>query len=167
MARVVLVGMMGSGKTTVGRILAARLGVPFKDTDKLIHRVLGRPVHQIFQFYGEDAFRQHESRLLRDMPAEDAVVSTGGGAVLRDENWPELRRLGTTVFLDVDVEVLKARLAVAKKVRPLLEVPGWEGRVDAILAERRPKYERADIVVRLNDEDAEAVAERLLQLLKA
>lgn len=165
MASLVLVGMMGSGKTTVGRIVAGRLGVPLKDTDKLLHHKLGRPVHQIFQYYGEDAFRQHESRLLKDMTAEDCVLSTGGGTVIREENWPELRRLGKTLFLDVDVEVLKARLATAKRIRPLLEVPRWETRVSELLEERRPMYERADISLRLKDEDAEAVAEKVLALL--
>lgn len=167
MAGLVLVGMMGSGKTTVGRTVATRLGVPFKDSDKMLQHILGRPVHQIFQYYGEDAFRQHETRLLKDMPAEECVLSTGGGTVIRDENWPELRRLGKTVFLDVDVEVLKARLATAKKIRPLLEVPGWEDRVSELLAERRPKYERADVVLRLKDEDSEAVAEKVLALFQA
>lgn len=167
MAGLVLVGMMGSGKTTVGRTVAARLGIPFKDSDKMLQHILGRPVHQIFQYYGEDAFRQHETRLLQDMAAEDCVLSTGGGTVVRDENWPELKRLGKTVFLDVDVEVLKARLATAKKIRPLLEVPGWENRVSELLAERRPKYERADIVLRLKDEDSEAVAEKVLALVQA
>jgi shikimate kinase len=158
--------MMGSGKTTVGRNVAARLGVPFKDTDKMLQHMLGRPVHRIFHYYGEDAFRQHETRLLQGLPAEDCVLSTGGGTVLREENWPELKRLGKSVFLDVDVDVLKARLATAKKVRPLLEVPGWEDRVSELLAERRPKYEQADIVLRLKDEDSEAVAEKVLALLE-
>jgi shikimate kinase len=166
MGSLVLVGMMGSGKTTVGRIVAGRLGVPLKDTDKLLQRLLGRPVHQVFQFYGEDAFRQHESRLLRDMPVEQCVLSTGGGIVLREENWPHLKRLGTTLFLDVDVDVLKARLATAKKIRPLLEVPGWETRVSELLAERRPMYERADIVLRLKDEGADVVAEKVLGLIQ-
>ncbi|MEX2243640.1 MAG: shikimate kinase [Fimbriimonadaceae bacterium] len=167
MASLVLVGMMGSGKTTVGRIIAARLEVPFKDTDKLIQHKLGRAVHQLFLHYGEDAFRQHESRVLQDLPDEDCVISTGGGTVLREENWKELRRLGTTVFLDVDVEVLKSRLKVARKVRPLLEVPGWEDRVEQILEERRPMYEQADIVVRLIGQEAPEVADLVQQALQS
>jgi shikimate kinase len=166
MAGLVLVGMMGSGKTTVGRNVAARLGVPFKDTDKMLQHILGRPVHQIFHYYGEDAFRQHETRLLQGLGAEECVLSTGGGTVVRDENWAELKRLGQTVFLDVDVEVLKTRLATAKKIRPLLEVPGWEDRVADLLTERRPKYERADIVLRLKDEDSDVVAEKVLALVQ-
>jgi shikimate kinase len=162
---VILVGMMGSGKTTVGRILAGRLGVPFRDTDKMIQDILGRPVHQLFQRYGEDTFRQHETRLLQDMEKTECIVSTGGGTVTREENWVELRRLGTTVFLDVALEVLQRRLKTAKKIRPLLEVPGWEDRVEQILEERRPMYERADIVLRLKDEEHERVADLVLQAI--
>jgi shikimate kinase len=158
MPRIVLVGMMGSGKTTVGRILAERLGVPFKDSDKMLHSLLGRPVHELFRYYGEEAFRQHETRLLQGLPAEEGVLSTGGGIVLRDENWTELRRLGTTVFLDVELETLKARLATAKKIRPLIQTEEWRERVERILEERRPKYEQADLVLRLKDEDAATVA---------
>ena len=155
MRSLVLVGMMGSGKTTVGRIIAGRLGAPLRDTDKLLQHMLGRPVHQIFRHYGEDAFRQHETRLLQGLGAQDGVLSTGGGTVTREENWAELRRLGKTVFLDVEVEVLKARLKIAKKQRPLLEVPGWESRVEELLSERRPMYERAEVVLRLKEQEAE------------
>lgn len=165
MGCLILVGMMGSGKTTVGRILAGRLGVPFRDADHMIQHMLGRPIHQLFRHYGEDAFRQHETRMLQNMQPEDCVLSTGGGAVVRDENWTELKRLGTTVFLDVDIEVLKARLKTAKKIRPLLEAPGWQDRLDDLITERRPKYERADIVLRLKDEDAATVADRVLKAM--
>ncbi len=165
MGCLILVGMMGSGKTTVGRILAGRLGIPFRDTDKMITHMLGRPVHLLFRHYGEDAFRQHETRLLQDLEIEECVLSTGGGTVIRDENWTELKRLGKTVFLDVDLEVLKKRLTTAKKVRPLLEAPGWQDRIDQLMAERRPKYERADVVLRLKDEDAAAVAELVLKAI--
>ena len=165
MGCLILVGMMGSGKTSVGRILASRLSLPFRDTDKLIQDILGRPVHQLFRYYGEDAFRQHETRLLQDLEPLDCIIATGGGTVVRDENWQELRRLGKTVFLDVDLGVLQRRLKTAKKIRPLLEVPGWEDRVEQLLAERRPKYERADIVVRLNDESHEKVADLVMAAL--
>jgi shikimate kinase len=103
--------------------------------------------------------------MLQNLEPEDCVLSTGGGTVIREENWTELRRLGKTVFLDVDVEVLKKRLKTAKKIRPLLEAPGWEDRVEQILTERRPNYERADLVLRLKDEDAADVAELVLKAI--
>lgn len=157
---------MGSGKTTVGRALAARLGVPFKDTDKILHHILGRPVHQLFQFYGEEAFRQHETRMLQDLECEDCVLSTGGGTILRDENWKELRRLGKTVFLDVDVNVLKKRLETAKKRRPLLEVPEWQDKVTELITERRELYQKADICLSLGDQEHEEVMEMVLRVVQ-
>lgn len=157
---------MGSGKTTVGRIVAERLGVPFKDTDKMLQHLLGRPIHQLFQFYGEQTFREHETRLLQDIEAQDCVLSTGGGTVLRDENWTHLRRLGTTVFLDVPLEVLKDRLETAKKRRPLIECDDWEDRLDKLLAERRTRYEMADFVLRLEAQEPEEVAGLVMEALK-
>ena len=158
---------MGSGKTTVGRTLAERLGVPFKDTDKMLQHLLGRSIQQLFKFYGEPAFREHETRLLQEIKKQDCVLSTGGGTVVRDENWVELRRLGTTVFLDVPLEVLKKRLETAKKRRPLIECDDWEDKLDSLLAERRDKYERADIVLRLQEQEPEEVAGIVMEALKA
>lgn len=158
MPAIVLIGMMGSGKTTVGRMLAEQMNVPFKDTDKLLQAKLGRPIHQLFQLLGEETFREHETRLVQSLEAEDCVLSTGGGTPSIEANWPELKRLGTTVFLDVDMEVLKDRLSTAKKRRPLIEFSDWEDRLDDILAKRRPMYERADVVLRLHGEDATTVA---------
>lgn len=166
MGCVILIGMMGSGKTTVGRELAARLDLPFKDTDKMLAYLLGRPEHELFRYYGEEAYRQHETRLLRDLEPDDAVISTGGGIVTRDENWVELRRLGTTVFLDVDADVLKGRLRTAKKRRPLLEVPDWEDRLSQLLLKRRDQYEKADIHIRLGEEGIAEVVEIVLEELK-
>ena len=161
-----MVGMMGSGKTTVGRTLAALLDVPFKDTDKMLQYKLGRPIHQLFHFYGEDTFRQHETRMLQDLEIEDCVLSTGGGTVLREENWTELRRLGKTVFLDVDVNVLKKRLETAKKRRPLLETAEWKDKVSELIDERRELYQKSDIHLRLCAEEPEEVAELVLQAVK-
>lgn len=167
MGCVILVGMMGSGKTTVGRELAQRLDLPFKDTDKMLAHLLGRPEHELFRFYGEEAYRQHESRMLRDMQVEDAVLSTGGGIVTVDANWVEFRRLGRTVFLDVEESVLKTRLSTAKKRRPLLEVPDWKDRLSQLMAERRAQYENADIHVRLREEGIDEVVEIVLERLNS
>lgn len=166
MGSVILVGMMGSGKTTVGRELAVRLDLPFKDTDKMLAYLLGRPEHELFRFLGEETYRQHESRLLRDLEQGDTVLSTGGGIVTCEENWVEMRRLGTTVFLDVDGDVLKNRLRTAKKRRPLLEVPDWEDRLSQLLRDRRQQYEKADLHIRLKTEEIEQVVEIVLGELK-
>lgn len=158
--------MMGSGKTTIGRILAEQLDVPFKDTDKLLQNILGRPIHQLFHVFGEETFRLHETKLLQTLAAEDCVLSTGGGTPSREENWHELDRLGTSVFLDVDIEVLKDRLATAKKRRPLIEFSDWEDRLDEILERRRPMYERAPVILKLGDQEPHTVVALIRDALK-
>lgn len=158
MALVILIGMMGSGKSTVGMELAKLMNVPFLDTDRLLEHRLGRPVRQWFQVYGEEAFREHETLMLQNLSDSEGVLATGGGIVLREENWAELRRLGTTVFLDVDFDILKDRLTRTKRKRPLLEVENWEVKLQELLAFRRPLYERADLSVRICEEDLAGVA---------
>lgn len=161
MALVILVGMMGSGKSTVGMELARLMGVPFFDTDRLLEHRLGRPVRQWFQIYGEQAFREHETLMLQSLDASEGVLATGGGIVLREENWTEIKRLGTSVFLDVDPDILKDRLTRTKRKRPLLEVENWEEKFQQLLAQRRPIYERADYKVRICQEDLTAVAQQI------
>jgi shikimate kinase len=166
MKRVVLVGMMGCGKTTIGRILAQEMDVPFEDTDQILQRLLGRPVHQLFELYGEDTFRQHESKVLRDLPIVDRVLATGGGAVIREQNWTELERLGTTVWLDVAPEVLIERLQTAKRRRPLLEVENWEERFMDLREQRLSAYQRAHHHVRLEEQDFDSVVKEILCLIQ-
>lgn len=165
MARIVLLGMMGSGKSTVGRALATRLNVPFRDTDQLLEYRLGRHIPQIFQLYGEDAFRSHETSVLRGLEPLDSVTATGGGIVLREENWPELRRLGTTVFLNAYPEVLIKRLDQSSRKRPLLAQDDWESKLRELLAKRLPLYQQADITVDVKDEEIESVVEEIIKCL--
>lgn len=167
MAWIILVGMMGSGKSTVGRLLAESLDVPFEDTDRLMQYRLGRPVHQLFSLYGEEAFRGHETALLRSLDVQDGVLATGGGMVLRDENWVEMRRLGKIVFLDVDPEIVKQRLAQSRRRRPLLEVENWEDRFTEILLSRRHLYEQADIRVEIDVDQFGAVVSKIQEALQA
>src|SRR5689334_6309954 len=143
----ILVGMMGVGKSAVGRELAVRTGREFLDTDQMLQNRLGRPVTQLFQVYGESAFRDHETSLLKTLEPRDAILSTGGGIVIRDANWEELRRLGTTLYLKATPDDLIARLTTSKKRRPLLEVEDWEQRLRNLLAAREDRYQLADVVV--------------------
>lgn len=163
---IVLVGMMGAGKSTVGRLLAEELSVGFKDTDALIETRLGRPTSQVFKLFGEDTFRQHETAILRSLEPDDDVLATGGGIVLRDENWIEMRRLGPTVFLDVEADRLRDRLRKSKRKRPLLERADWEEAFGEILASRRPLYLKADIVVPVNTEDFSETIVKILEELE-
>lgn len=158
--------MMGAGKTTLGRELARRAGRPFRDTDSMLQNRFGRAVSEIFRVYGENAFREHETSILKGLVREPIVLATGGGIVLRDANWAEMKRLGTVIFLDVDEPVLKERLQKSKKRRPLLASEDWQGKFEAILCERRELYERADITIQVGEEENEAVIERLLTMLE-
>jgi shikimate kinase len=159
---VVLVGMMGSGKSVLGMALAEALEVPFIDTDRLFEARLGKPISLWFEQYGEASFREHETLTLQSLEPEPAVLSTGGGIVLREENWAEMRRLGTVVYLDVPPAAIKERLRTSKRRRPLLMHEDWEDRFDKIYAERKPVYSRADIVVRLDFKDIGSAVEELI-----
>ena len=158
--------MMGSGKTSVGRALAALTDRTFGDTDQMLQKRLGQTITRLFQVYGEDAFRQHETSLLRSLEPEEGVLATGGGIVSRDENWTELGRLGTTIFLDVPVEILCQRLERSRHRRPLLQSDDWETKIAELLERRRPMYERADLHFHVHDRTIEDVAEDLVEVIR-
>jgi shikimate kinase len=166
MAYLILVGMMGSGKSTVGKAVAERLGLSFDDTDKMLEVRLGRRIPDWFRLYGEQAFRDYETKLLQDLEDGEGVLATGGGIVVRDENWRELNRLGTTFFMDVELGVLLRRLQATKRRRPFMEQEGWEDKLGALLESRRPQYERADVVVKVGDEPLEDVADRIVRIVE-
>jgi shikimate kinase len=162
----ILLGMMGAGKSSVGRALAELSGREFLDTDLMLQHRFGRPVHQIFDVYGEDAFRHHETSVLKTIEPSLAVLATGGGIVTRDANWQELRRIGLTIFLNASPETLISRLEVSKKKRPLLMAEAWPDRVRGLLEQRRPLYERADLVVEVDSDDVKNVAARVLAAIE-
>ncbi len=166
--KLVLVGMMGAGKSTVGMTLAKLLDVPFEDTDSILQHKLGSSIKKIFGLYGEEAFRFHETAILKSIERGPGVIATGGGIVLVERNWIELRRIGTVIFLDVPPEQLKERLLNSKRKRPLLEVEDWQEKFDGIYAERRAFYEMADIIFPIELDGLELSAsllkEKLLQL---
>jgi shikimate kinase len=161
----ILLGMMGAGKSSVGRALAEMSGRRFMDTDLLLQARFGRPITQIFQIYGEPTFREHETSILRSLQPEDVVLATGGGIVLREENWTELKRLGTTVYLRCTLDTLIHRLEHSKKKRPLLLSDDWQERTRSILSQRIPLYERADHIIEMDDGNIEAAAGRVLEQL--
>jgi shikimate kinase len=165
MSAVILIGMMGVGKSTLGKELADQLGWEFKDTDKLLSYRLGRSIPQMFSIYGEDAFRQHETSILRGLEPGPFVLATGGGIVTREENWTELRRLGKVVFIDVPTDILVARLAISKKRRPLLETEDPESKVRELLEARRPLYEQADLRVVIEHEEIPEAAAKIREAL--
>ncbi len=142
---IILIGLMGCGKTTVGRELSKLLGMPFLDMDALIEEQIGKPVSAIFRDEGEGHFRALETALLRYLTSDAArntsvpIISTGGGVVLREENRAILRRLGFCVWLKVEVPVLLARTARSTN-RPLLQHANRRAVLEALSEQRRPLY---------------------------
>ncbi len=131
---------MGSGKSSVGRLLARDLAWPRFDSDELVAAQLGMPIPRIFAELGEERFRAAESEVLARLESSPpAIVVTGGGAVLRSENIRQLQRLGTVVWLTADRQVLQERLA-RRTNRPLLQTPDPAATIAQLLAQREPLY---------------------------
>ncbi len=132
---------MGAGKSAVGRELAHRTGLTPHDTDELIRERFGASIPEIFDRHGESVFRDAETELLRGME-NGAIVVTGGGIVIREENVRRLRELGRTVWLDADEETLWQR-ASRRTTRPLLRAPNPREKFSALLRDRLPLYQAA------------------------
>jgi len=147
-----LVGMMGAGKTTVGHLLAQRLGYSFLDTDNLISQAAGKSINEIFATEGEAAFRELETNVLSEVSSyKNLTIATGGGIVMSQFNWSYLQH-GIVVWLDVPVEVLYSRLE-GDRSRPLLQNSNPLAKLQLILEERRPLYGNADVHVNINSQD--------------
>jgi len=163
---IVLIGMMGAGKSCVGLCLHRRTGLALHDTDEIVEANFGMSISEIFPKFGEQCFRQAETEALRSLPpTEQTIIVTGGGIVLRDENVEILKRLGVIVWLDADEETLFAR-ASRKQNRPLLQTKNPRNSFSEILAYRRPLYAnivdiRIDTSVLTDEEVAVAILAKL------
>ncbi|WP_341679454.1 shikimate kinase [Niveibacterium sp. SC-1] len=145
---IVLVGLMGSGKTTVGKALARKLGVPFVDSDHEIEARTGVRIPTIFEVEGEIGFRRRESQMVAELCARDGIViATGGGAVMDPENRRVMRADAWVVYLDVPVKLLYERTRHDEN-RPLLQVADPLAKLESLRAQRDPLYrEVADFVL--------------------
>jgi shikimate kinase len=143
-----LVGLPGSGKSTVGRSLGRRLGLPFHDSDHVIEQRIGCSIREFFAREGEERFRDEEQQALADIAAGPAcVLATGGGAVLREANRQMLRQAGHVIYLRCTPEELWRRLHRDTK-RPLLQVSDPQGKLRQLFAERDPLYrEIAEFII--------------------
>ncbi|MGD9764052.1 MAG: shikimate kinase [Candidatus Binatia bacterium] len=167
MTTVVLTGFMGTGKTRVGEQLAARLRVPFVDTDALVEKAEGRSVAAIFAADGEAAFRAAERRAIAAAVAVPAaVVATGGGAIADPANLAALRAAAPIVCLAARPDVILARARKAGPTRPLLQGDDAAARITALLAERAPAYAQADATIDTSDQGVEAVVEAIVEFLR-
>ncbi len=144
---VVMVGMMGAGKTAVGRTLAARLGVPFRDSDQEIERAADRTIAEIFERDGEPFFRDKESQIIdRLLDGTPCILSTGGGAFMSAANRQMVSRKGVSVWLDAALDLLWSRVR-HKDTRPLLRGANPYGKLADLYKARVPVYALADLTV--------------------
>lgn len=169
LSSIALTGMMGSGKSTVGRLLSNFLSIPLLDLDESIEKREGRSIAQIFETEGEEGFRAIESaslkRICRDFKG---VLATGGGVILARENRGILERWGSVIYLRTSRKVLAARLHGERDARPLLGTRGaLEERLDDLLAVRRDLYERAPFIIDTDLLAAEGVCREIITRLSA
>ena len=163
-----LVGMMGAGKTTIGRALAQRLALPFVDTDRLLVERTGVPVATIFEIEGEPGFRRRESATLAEVASGPRrVIATGGGAVLDEGNRALMREHGTVIYLRARLESLWERTRHDSS-RPLLATADPRARLAELLEQRDPLYrEVAHLIVDTGAQSAASLVGRIVTALQA
>lgn len=165
----ILIGFMGSGKTSIGRGLSYKLQRAFCDTDKMIEAKEGMSISEIFASKGESAFRMMETDVLRSIrdDASPKIYSLGGGTPVQLQNQPLIKMCGTVCYLRITPEAVYERLK-GDRTRPLLQCDDPLDRIRKLMAQRLPAYERcADVIVDTGDTDRENVMEDVLSRLKS
>lgn len=162
-----LIGLMGAGKTTVGRALARRLNKQFIDSDHEIEARTGVSIPLIFEIEGEASFRQREAEAIRDLTAKsDIVLATGGGAVLKPENREYLKTRGTVIYLRASVNSILQRTSHDKN-RPLLQTADPRQRLEQLAREREPYYlEIADFVIETGRPNVQSLVQTIIAQLE-
>jgi shikimate kinase len=157
-----LIGFMGTGKSSVGRMTAQVLGYDFVDTDELVEKRAGKPISQIFVQDGEDAFREVERQLVAEMAGwRGKVIATGGGLGADEANLAELRQHALVVCLWASPEAIWQRVR-SQTHRPLLQGPDPQGRIRALLEERTPVYRQADVLLNTGLRSIREVVQQVL-----
>ncbi|MBX9468517.1 shikimate kinase [Rhizobium sp. WL3] len=158
----VLVGLMGAGKSAIGRLVAQQLGLPFIDTDTEIERVSRMSISELFAAYGEEEFRALETRVIkRLLRTGPRVVSTGGGAFINEKTRKQIERGGLSVWLNADLDVLWERVN-KRDHRPLLKTENPKQTLKDLMDKRYPVYGLADITVQSRDVRKEVIANEVL-----
>jgi shikimate kinase len=165
-ASLVLVGLMGVGKSTIGRRLAARLGLPFVDADDEIERAAGMSVQEIFDRHGEAAFRDGERRVIaRLIDGSRKVIATGGGAFVNEQTRQLILDKATAIWLDADIDILVGRVS-RRDGRPLLKGKDAREVLMRLAEERGPFYAQAPIRVRSTDSPHDATVEAIVEAIR-
>ncbi|SHI86873.1 shikimate kinase [Rubritalea squalenifaciens DSM 18772] len=163
---IVLIGFMGSGKSTVGRELGKLLGYPIVDTDHKIEEQEGLTIPEIFSTKGEDYFRTTETKLIQSLCEEGIshhIIATGGGLPMREENRPLIRQLGYVVWLQADVDTILNRTS-RNSNRPLLQTDNPRKTIEELLEKRNPVYEEVcHLRIRTSNLDIEETAHGILE----
>ena len=163
---ILLIGLMGCGKTSVGRKVAAHLNLPFVDGDHEVEKAAGCSVAEIFRIYGEEEFRKGEKRVMqRLLQGEACVLAAGGGAFISEETRKNAKKNAITIWLKADIDVLEKRTK-GRKHRPLLNEGNLREKLEKFVEERYPIYAEADIVIETFDEPVGKTAERVISVLE-
>jgi shikimate kinase len=165
---IVLVGMMGAGKSTIGRRLSARLHLPFLDADNEIELAhAGMTIPEIFAAYGEPYFRDGEARVIaRLLEGGPAVLATGGGAFMREETRNRIRDKAVSVWLKADADTIMRRVK-RRADRPLLQTPDPAATIGRLIEEREPIYQHADLTIASRDVPHEKIVDECIDALHA
>jgi shikimate kinase len=165
---IVLVGMMGVGKSSVGRRLASHLSIPFVDADTEIEKAAGMSIADIFARHGEPAFRSGEARVIaRLLESGPQVLAAGGGAFMNSDTRAAIRAKGISIWLSAEFDVLMRRINKRRGERPLLQTADPAETLRQLLAERTPTYAQADITVESRDVPHDAIVADVLSALAA
>jgi shikimate kinase len=163
---IVLVGMMGAGKSSIGRRLASRLNIPFVDADTEIERAAGMSIADIFARHGEADFRSGEARVIaRLLDGGPQVLATGGGAVTNADTRAAIKAKGVSIWLTAEVDVLMRRIHKRRQERPMLQAADPAARLRELLAEREPVYVLSDLTVQSREVPHEAIVTEIVAAL--
>ncbi len=164
---IVLVGMMGAGKSTIGRRLSVRLRLPFLDADTEIEAAAGMSIPDIFEAHGEPKFRDGEARVIaRLLDSGPAVIATGGGAFMREETRSRIGIKAVSIWLKADADIIMRRVK-RRADRPLLQTADPAATVGRLMSEREPLYQRADLTIWSRDVPHEKIVDECIEGLHA
>jgi shikimate kinase len=165
---VILIGLMGVGKSSIGKRLARRLELPFVDADAEIVKAAGCSIEDIFERFGEAAFREGEERVLARLLTEGPhVLATGGGAFMNGQTRQRIREAGISVWLRASLDILVKRLSRRQGERPLLKNGDLRETLTRLINLRHPVYAEADVVVDTGDESLDATVDQVIAALQA